>query len=447
LLLAFALTALPWVTVPSGALAIDDIAEGVQKTVLDNGLTALLLEDHSTPVVSFQVWVQVGSRDESFYTGIAHLFEHMMFKGSRNIQPEEHARLVEGRGGNINAFTSRDMTVYFEDVTAESLPLVIDLEAERFAYLDISEHTLKSERQVVLEERRMRVEDSPDGLGIEALTSLTWTAHPYRWPVIGWRSDIEAVTVDACRRFFDTYYAPNNIVIVVVGDFEAAPTLARIKRTFGRLKPAETIPRNPTREPAQRGERRATVFFDVHSPLVVAAWHAPAAGHEDAAPLDVASEILSAGRSGRLYRRLVYDTQVAQYAQGQYWELQDAGLFYAIAGVRPGASIDAVEHQLFEEIDRIGKSGVSDQEVSKAKRQLEVALVSGLGTAHAVASRIGNDVVTFGRIRSLDERLAAIEAVTPDDVRRVARKYFVDDKRNVVRVVSPPGSAAPEGQR
>lgn len=446
-MLAFLLAVLPWVTVPSEALAIDDIAEGVQKTMLDNGLTTLLLEDHSTPVVSFQVWVQVGSRDESFYTGIAHLFEHMMFKGSRNIEPEEHARLVEGRGGQINAFTSRDMTVYFEDVTAESLPLVIDLEAERFAYLDISEHTLKSERQVVLEERRMRLEDSPDGLGIEALIALTWTAHPYRWPVIGWRSDIEAVTVAACRRFFDTYYAPNNIVIVVVGDFEAAPTLAHIKRTFGRLKPAETIPRNPTREPEQRGERRTTVYFDVHSPLVLAAWHAPAAGHKDAEPLDVASEILSAGRSSRLYRRLVYDTQVARYAQGQYWELKEAGIFYAIAGVRPKASIDAVERQLFEEIDRIGESGVTAQEVSKAKRQLEVALVNGLGTAHAIASRIGMDMVTFGRVRSLDERLAAIEAVTPEDVRRVARKYFVDDKRNVVRVVSPPGPAVPAGQR
>lgn len=284
----------------------------------------------------------------------------------------------------------------------------------------------------------MRVEDRPDGQGIEALTALTWTAHPYRWPVIGWRSDIEAVTLEACRAFFDTYYAANNIVLSIVGDFESGETLARIRRTFGRLDAARTIPRNPTREPEQRGERRTTVYFDVRSPLVVAAWHAPAAGHEDAEALDVASEILSAGRSSRLYRRLVYEAQVAQYARGQYWELKDAGLFYAVAAARPGTSIDRVERLLFEEIDRIGQGGVTAAEVSKAKRQLEMSLIDGLGKAHAVASRIGRDMVTFGRIRGLDERLHAIQAVSRADVQRVARRYLVDETRSVVRVVSPP---------
>ena len=248
---------------------LEDPADRMLETRLSNGLVVLTLEDRSTPVVSFQMWVRVGSRDESRYTGLAHLFEHMMFKGSKNIAPEEHARLISARGGRVNAFTSRDYTVYFADVTSETLPLVIELEAERVANLDISEKTLGSEREVVLEERRMRTEDRPNGRAMEALMALTFQAHPYRWPVIGWRSDVEAVTLEECRRFFRRYYAPNNMVISIVGDFDGAEALALIRRTFGSMDPAAEIPRNPTVEPEQRGERRATVAFEVRSPLLV----------------------------------------------------------------------------------------------------------------------------------------------------------------------------------
>ena len=181
---------------------IDDPAARVRTTVLDNGLTVLTLEDRTTPVVSFQIWVRVGSRDEARYTGLAHLFEHMMFKGSKHVGPEQHARLIQARGGEVNAYTSNDFTVYFDDVTPETLPLVIALEGERIANLDISEKTLDSERQVVLEERRLRTEDDPEGRAFEALMALAFTAHPYRTPVIGWRSDVEAATVEVCRRFF-----------------------------------------------------------------------------------------------------------------------------------------------------------------------------------------------------------------------------------------------------
>jgi predicted Zn-dependent peptidase len=362
----------------------------------------------------------------------------MMFKGSKNVPPEEHARWIQARGGRVNAFTSRDVTVYFADVTAESLPLVIDLEAERIANLDISEETLASERKVVLEERSVRTEDDPNGRAFEALTALAWKAHPYRWPVIGWRSDIENVGVEHCREFFDTYYAPNNLVLSVVGDFDTEETLAHIRRAFGSLEPAAMIPRNPTTEPEQMGERRTIVEFDVNSPILAAAWHAPASGHADSEALDVTSQILSGGRSSRLYRSLVYEAQIALYAQGGYWEFKDAGLFIALVGVVPGASIDDVEGLLLAEIDRVHQTGVSQEEVDKAKRQLEVSLVNGLGTAHALASRIARDTVTFGRVRLLTERLAAIQAVTPEDVRRVVRTYLVDRRRSVVHVMSGP---------
>jgi len=423
---------------PVGAL--EDPAAHLRETVLANGLTVLTLEDHSTPVVSFQMWVRAGSRDETFYTGIAHLFEHMMFKGSKRVAPEEHARLVGSRGGRINAYTSRDVTVYHEDVTAESLPLVLALEAERVQNLDISEHTLESEREVVLEERRMRTEDRPGGVAFEALAALAWQAHPYRWPVIGWRADIEAVTVEACRSFFETYYSANNIVLVIVGDIDTTETLAQVEKEFGRVRRAESIPRNPGKVVAQRGERRSTVHYPVRIPLLYAGWHAPKAGAADGDALDVASQILSAGRSSRLYRKLVHEDELALYAEGGYWAMQEAGLFFAVAGVRPGVEIDDVEAEFFAQIDRMARESASEAELEKAKRILEVGLVDGLSTTHSLASRIGGDYVLLGRVRSLDERLAAIQAVSAEDVMRVVGDYLGKENRSVVQVISPPVS-------
>jgi predicted Zn-dependent peptidase len=415
----------------------EDPASRVRTTELSNGLTVLTLEDHATPVVSFQVWVKVGSRDEGHFTGLAHLFEHMMFKGTRRLAPEQFTRLVEARGGRLNAWTSQDVTAYYEDVSPDALPLVIDLEAERMANLVISEELLASEREVVLEERRMRTEDDPEGRALEALLGITFQAHPYRRPVIGWRSDVERVDVATCRDFYQTYYAPHNLVISVAGDFDTAAVLARIRSRFGRTRPARVIPRSPTQEPEQRGERRATVEFDVRGPVVAAAWQAPATGHPDGPALDVLGEILSSGRSSRLYRRLVNDEAVALSAGGGYWELQDAGLFYAIASVRPDASAGRAESLLFDEIERLRRSAPSAAEVEKAKRKLEVDLVGDLRTAHALASRVAADTVALGRIRPLDEILGGIQAVTRDDVKRVAAAYLAPSRRNVVQVVAP----------
>lgn len=433
--LLFALLAVTSGGVPAAAL--DDPALAVRETVFENGLTLLTLEDPTTPVVSFQVWVRVGSGDEARYTGLAHLFEHMMFRGSKRLGKEAHERLIEARGGRVNAYTSRDVTVYFEDITSENLPLVIELEAERLRNLDLSAESLESERQVVLEERRMRTEDNPNGRLFEALAALAFQAHPYRHPTIGWRSDVEKVDVEECRRFFEAYYAPNNLVLVAAGDLDSDEVIALVREHFGGLRPAAEIPRNPTEEPEQTGPRRTSVEFEVRAPLLAAAWHAPPSGHPDAEALDVASMILSSGRTSRLYRRLVYEEQQALSAVGAYWELRDAGIFYAISGVRPDGDIDRVEALLFEEIGRLREEPVSEEELEKAKRGLEVDLVNGLATNHALASRIGNDFVTFGRVRPLADRLEAIRAVTAEDVQRVARTYLLPDRHSVVRLVAP----------
>ena len=440
LALAISTTAAPAPGLPDG---FEDPAARTRITRLENGLTVLTLEDHATPVVSFQVWVKAGSRDETRYTGVAHLFEHMMFRGTEHLEPQQFTRLVEARGGELNAFTSNDVTVYFDNVTAESLPLVIDLEAERFANLVLDDSILQTEREVVLEERRMRVENSPEGLGFEALLALAFTAHPYRWPVIGWRSDVEAVSVQACRDFFSTYYAPNNLVVALAGDFETETALERIRLRFGAMPPAAEVPRNPTREPEQRGERVARVHYDVRGPILLSAWHAPPTGHPDGPALDVMSGILSDGRSSRLYRRLVNDEQVALSADGGYWELQDAGLFYGHVLVRPDADRARAEALFLEELARMRDEPVRPEELEKARRKLEVALVSGLSTAHALASRVARDWVAFGRIRPLDELLARIEAVSAEDVQRVARQYLRADGRSTIEVIAPPEQAAP----
>ena len=419
-------------------IGISDPAESMFETRLENGFRVVLLEDHRTPVVAVQLWVDAGSADESFHTGIAHLFEHMMFKGSENIGEEVHAQLINERGGRINAYTSRDVTVYHEDVTSESLPLVIDLEAERFLNLVIDDETLESEREVVLEERRLRTEDTPDGRGFEALAALVWQAHPYRWPVIGWRSDVEQVTVEACQRFFDTYYAANNLTLVIVGDFETEPTLAHIERAFGRLPSAPVLPRNPTTVVPQRGERRSDVYFDAQLPLLFAGWHTPPTGHEDGEALDVASQILSGGRSSRLYRSLVYEQELALYAHGSYWEMSDAGMFYAAAGARPGVDLETLETAFMAEIEKVSDEGVSEEEVARAKRQMEVGLINRFATNHSMASRLGREIVAFGRVRPLSERIAAIRAVDREDVQRVVSTYLTSSGRNVVRVMPPP---------
>jgi zinc protease len=420
------------------ASGFEDPAARTRTTVLENGLTVLTLEDHATPVVSFQVWVKVGSGDEARYTGLAHLFEHMMFRGSKNLPPEAHGRIIAERGGSVNAFTTWDTTVYFDDVTRENLPLVVELEAERLQNLDVGAESLASEREVVIEERRLRIEDDPEGRAFEALMALAFQAHPYRVPVIGWRSDIEAVDVEHCVDFFRDYYAADNLVLSVAGDFDTEELLALVERHLGGLARAPHIPRNPTEEPEQRGERRAVVHVDVRAPILAAAWAAPPSGHPDGPALDVLSEILSSGRTSRLYKSLVYEKQAALGAAGAYLELQRAGVFYAWADVRPERDVDEVEALFFGEIARVAEQGVSADEVAKAKRSLEVGLIEGMRTSHDLASRVARDVVTFGRIRPLEERLAEIRAVDPDAVRRVAATYLTPERRSVVHVVAPP---------
>jgi zinc protease len=426
---------------PARAVELDDPAARTRLTELENGLRILTLEDHTTPTVSYQTWVHVGSGDEARWTGVAHLFEHMMFRGSKRVPGDVRDGLLRARGARGNAYTSSDVTVYFEDVAAEHLPFLIEIEADRFRNLVISPEVLDTERQVVLEERRMRTQDNPRGRMIEALLALTFTAHPYRTPTIGWESDVEKVGVGPCLDFFHGYYVPNNVVISIAGDFDADAAIALIRKHYAGWERAPDPQRSPTVEPPQDGERRAIVHVPVRAPLVGVAWHAPKSGDPDGPALDLLSEILSAGRTSRLQRKLVYEAQEALSAYGGYWELEHEGLFYAGVGVRPGKDPARSEALLFAEIERLRRAPPTPAELEKAKRVFEVGLVGGLGTMNALAGRNAEELLTFGRIRTLAERLDAVHAVTPADVQRVAQKYLEPAQRSVVHVLPAAGGA------
>jgi zinc protease len=401
--------------------------------VLGNGLTILTLEDRTTPVVSFQIWVRVGSGDESRFTGLAHLFEHMMFRGSKNLPPEAHGRIIAERGGRVNAYTSPDVTVYFSDVTAEHLPLVIELEAERLKNLDISEESLKSEREVVLEERRLRTENSPDGRAFEALLALTFQAHPYRVPVIGWRSDVEKVGVEDCLDFFRTYYAPDNLVVSIAGDFEADLAIARIERQMGSLDPAGEIPRNPTIEPEQEGERRSTVYFEVRGLLLAMAWHAlhrtcgrrsPRRGERD--PLQRPDQSALSPTRLPAGEALLPPAPTGSCSAGVFRDRgSPAGRERGRGGGFRARSTGC---------GRIRSTRRSSRRRSGASRSPDrwprYQPCAGCPIAQITPS--------LGRIRPLDERLGAIRAVSAEDVQRVARTYLVPEKRSVVHVVPRP---------
>ena len=342
-------------------------------TTLDNGLTVVLSEDHSTPIAHVELWYRVGSKNERpGRSGFAHLFEHLMFKGSKNVGPDQHLTLISQVGGDGNAYTTEDVTVFLQTVPSQYLPLVLWLEADRMATLRIDERTLASEREVVKEERRWRYESEPFGLLSEIIFDHAFTAHPYKHTPIGSMADIEAASIADVREFYETYYVPENATLVVVGDFETDHALQLIEHYLGRVPRARRpVPRDIPREPAQRGERRLSLEADNWPlPAVVVAHYITYDGHPDAYPLHIASKVLSDGQSSRIHRRLVYEEQSAVSAFGQGNLIEDPNLFYAVAVVAPGQAPAAAERGLIEELERLKTEPISDGELQRSKNQL-----------------------------------------------------------------------------
>ena len=414
--------------VPSGARAADRVVA----TTLDNGLRVLLLEDPRSPIVSFQVWYRVGSRDEQRgATGIAHFLEHLMFKGTPTHGPKQFARLVEENGGQDNAFTSQDVTSYFVDIAADKLDLVIDLEADRMQNLLLDPKEIASEREVVIEERRTRTEDDPGGYLGEEVSSIAFKAHPYGVPIIGWMEDIKRITPAEIRAFYKTYYVPNNAIVVAVGAFKAADALEKIRRRFGRIPRGKVPPPVLTVEPPQNGERRVTVKKQAELPIVYLAWHVPNQRSDDAPALEVLSTILAGGRASRLYRDLVYQRQLALEAGGEYSYFSiDPNLFWFWATPMPGQKAETLETELATHMERLKTEPVTDEELARARNQIEASFVFQEDSIHRRAALLARFELIGGWALK-ESFIAKIRAVTAADLTRVARAWFAPDKKSV----------------
>jgi zinc protease len=410
------------------ALAADDVVEAT----LDNGLRVLLLEDHRSPIVSFQVWYGVGSRNEQpGATGLAHLVEHMMFKGTPTYGPQAYASLIEQSGGQDNAFTSQDHTSYFVNIAAENADLVIALEADRMRNLSLDPQAFEAERQVVMEERRTRTEDDPEGFLGEELAAIAFKAHPYRAPTVGWMEDLRRVTLEEVRLFYRTYYVPNNALVVAVGDVRAPELLEKIRRQFGPIPRAPDPPPVKAVEPPQNGERRVTVKKEAQLPVVFVGYPVPNHRSADAPALELLSTILSEGRASRLYRRLVYERGIALDAGGDYAYFSlDPNLFWFYATAQQGQSPEALERALTEEVERLQREPVPEVELERAKNQIEAAFVFGQDSVYDRASLLARFELTGGW-RFRDRFVPAIRAVTAGDLQRVAQTYFREERKNV----------------
>ena len=407
-------------------------AAQVQEHVLDNGLKVLLLEDHKSPAVTFQVWYRVGARNEKDgKSGLAHFLEHMMFKGTPTTGPEEYSRIIAKNGGRTNAFTSSDVTVYFATMSREKIGIEIELEADRMANALLGDQYFEPEKKVIQEERRMRTDDNPISALSEATSAVAFTVHPYRRPVVGWMQDILALTRQDLVDFYKLYYAPNNAYIVMVGDFSSPEMLSKIKTAFGKIPRGPEPPKVSIEEIEQRGERRLILKKEAELPFVLNFYHAPNLKSADSFALDLLTVVLAGGKSSRLYHDLVYQKRLVRGIDADYSgiSIDPAGLSI-YAQLLPGIEPTTVEREIERGIEKVKSELISERELQKAKNQVEAAFVFAQDSIFGQAMKIGY-YEAVGGWRQMDSYLDGIRKVTREEIRRVARQYLVQDRRTV----------------
>ncbi|MFZ5439717.1 MAG: M16 family metallopeptidase [Myxococcota bacterium] len=425
--------------------ALQAIADSVIEAKLPNGLQIRLLPSDAVPTCSFYTFFRVGARNERpGITGISHLFEHMMFNGAKKYGPGQFDRVLESNGGTSNAYTSNDLTVYYEDFMSEALEKVIDLESDRMRSLQVTPKMLESERKVVIEERQVRVDNDIGGMMDEELSTLVWKAHPYRWPVIGWMRDIEHITREDCLDYFRTYYAPNNATLYVSGDFEPKQALALIKKYYGGIKAGPGAPAVLDAEPEQKGERRAEVRYPAQAPSLMIAWRGPAASDTDTLVLDVLQYALSVGQSSRLTRSLVFEQELAVGVSVDWTWRFDPGAFTVMLELKPDADPKKAEDALYRELAKVAEHGLEPRELEKAKNNLAAHLLRELATNNGRANALGTYELMLGDWRQGLALPSRYEAVTAEQVKAAAAKYLAPARRSVVTLVPTP--EAPEVQ-
>jgi len=434
---------------PGGASAAAQPADTVAVRELANGLRVVVKPDRRAPVVVSMVWYRIGSIDEqNGVTGVAHVLEHMMFKGTRTVAPGEFSRLIAAAGGRDNAFTSRDYTGYFQTLHKSALPLSFRLEADRMANLVLSPDEFAKELKVVMEERRLRTDDRPHAMVYERLMATALAAHPYRNPVIGWMSDLEHLSVADTRVFYDEWYGPNNATVVVVGDVAPAEVFALAEKYFGAIPRKTLPPRKPQDEPPQLGLKRLTVKAPAERPYVLMAYRVPALKKpaEDWEPyaLDMLESILSGNDAARLPRTLVKTDLVATSAGASYDGIGRGPAFFYLSGTPvAGRSAEQMEQNLRREVKRVVDEGVTDEELNRVKAQVIAAQVFQRDSMFFQARQIGWMETVGLSHRDLDVFIEKLRQVTADQVREVARKYLIDDVLTVAYLDPQPLDGAP----
>jgi zinc protease len=415
----------------SRSLALD--TRTVFETTLANGLKVLLLEDHKAPVVTVQIWYNVGAREEPLgKSGLTHLVEHLMFRGTARYGPKMFSRVIQKNGGQDNAFTSRDYTAYYENIAADRAAIALELEADRMANLQVDEEKFRTELQVVQEERRLRIKDDPLASLYEEINAAAFTSHPYQRPVIGWMEDLEVLTHKDFQAFYKTYYQPGNAVLVVVGDFQRPALLPLLEQTFGRV-PAGPVPaRLRIKDPPQEAEKRVLLKRpEARLPYVALAFHVPAFPQGDAFALEVMSHILAGGKSSRLFRKMVYEEQIALEVDADFpFNSRDPHLFYLAAQAMPGKTAEEIEKRLFQELSEWERHPPQTEEIERAKNRIEAGFIFSQDSVFSQGLILGK-YQTLGSWRDLDQFLPGIRAVTQADLLRVYQTYFKPGNRTV----------------
>ena len=427
-------------------LAEAGLRERVFEKVLPNGLKVILLENNKAPVITFQIWYRVGSRNEAYgKTGLSHLLEHMMFKGTETVGAEEFSRIILENGGRYNAFTSKDFTAYFENLSADRIQVALDLESDRLQNLILREGDFLTERDVVMEERRLRTEDNPKAYLMEQLGATAFQLQPYRWPTIGWMEDLGRLSPEDAEAYYRTYYNPANAFIVVVGDFKKEDLLPRIERAFGSIPKREAPEQKRPIDPPQSGERRIIVKREAQLPFLIKAFHVPNLREPDSYVLEVIATLLSGGKSSRLYRSLVREKRLVLSIEADHSLLsRDPGLFLIAAEPLPGQDMREVEKGVDQELARLNKEPVAEYELEKAKSQLEASHIFGQDSLFYQAMILARHEIALSW-RAVDDYIRSIREVTPGDIKRVASRYLIQDNQTVATLIPlPPKERKPE---
>jgi zinc protease len=417
----------------------------IERYRMQNGLAILLCEDKSAPVVSVHTWFRVGSRHErEGKTGLAHLFEHLMFNEIEGRGAGFFDRKLEEAGAESNASTWLDWTQYNIAIPKDQLGLVLGLEAERMSKLVLREPQVTSEKEVVANERRYRVDDDVEGAVSELLWATAFTKHAYKWPTIGWMKDIEGFTTADCEEFYRAYYAPNNAALVISGDFKPADVLALVSEHYGVL-PASVLPLEDAQpEPPQTEERRLEVKKPTATEKIVVGYHAPALGDFDHPAISLLSEVLFGGRASRLHQRLVRELELASEVRAFVGPFHDPGLFEVFAAAREGHTAEELLAVLDAELKKVTEEPVTEAEMARASARFELGLLGGLDTADGKASTIGFYEAVLGRPAAAFERLEQTRRLTQSDLLRVARRYLDPARRSVILVRPELGKANAE---